>query len=143
MKPMFALIATGIILLLVMLYFGNSSFDGVYETSVYDNRLKFNQTIEDTKRFEKLISSVKISYDNTTNITTLDFKIDDNYTDQYKLNKVSLTTPVKNNNVDFYLDNGTNKYSVGGKLKSGLYKVIYNVDFDNKTFDVQKSVYVD
>ncbi len=31
MKPMAALITTGIVLLLIMLYFGNKSFEGTFE----------------------------------------------------------------------------------------------------------------
>ncbi len=37
MKPMIALITTGIVLLLIMLYFGNKSFEGTFETNIYQN----------------------------------------------------------------------------------------------------------
>ena len=143
MKPMFALIAVGIILLLIMLYYGKSSFDGVYTTGVYDNREKFNNTIDDIKLFEKNILEVKLSYDNTTNISSLTYKVNEEYEGKYTLNKISLTTPIKMNNLDFKMDNDTNKYSFIGKLNPGLYKVIYNIDYNNKNFEVQKSVYVD
>ena len=60
MKPMIALIATGIILLLIMLYFGNKSFEGTFETNVYQNSVKYNKTAPVIKELETMINNVKL-----------------------------------------------------------------------------------
>ena len=146
MKPMIALIATGIILLLIMLYFGNTSFEGTFETNVYQNSIKYNKTAPVIKELETMISHVKL--DAQSDFTKLTY--DTNFGEKYKnlkIAKIEITYPNKADvlNVTEINNNGESFEGVNQKLTSGLYLVVFHffIDNGNDTIKVIKSVYVE
>lgn len=142
MKPMIALIATGIVLLLVMLYFGNTSFEGTFETNVYQNSIKYNKTAPVIKELEKTITNIKLENIPNADITKLTFDSNFDQT-KYSISSIEITYPNKPgiipvNNIDNY--KGINQ-----KLNPGLYIVLFHfsVKERNDTVKVMKSVYVE
>ncbi len=146
MKPMIALIITGVILLLVMLYFGNKSFEGTFESNVYQNAPRYNKTAPIIKELEKQITNVELYYDNTSNTTTLKYNFNniDKYSDSV-INDVELTYSAKSGSVFMkpVEENGKLIYTYEGKLKQGLITIIFYVLADNITVKVLKSVYIE
>lgn len=146
MKPMIALIGTGIILLLVMLYFGKSSFDGTYEKNVYENSAKYNNTVKDIKEVEGYISNVKLVSDAEKNQVSASFKIDtENLNKKYKsytIDNVELMAPSKN--IQSMLEKvSDNQYVLKSNINKGLYNLVFYFSADDKNFKVQKSAYVE
>ena len=147
MKPMIALIATGVVLLLVMLYFGNKSFEGTFETNVYQNSTKYDKTAPIIKDMEKLITSVSIKNvgDTKTQINYND-NIQSKYADAVIAN-IEITQPHRNGSIMAVLNNdsGEEVYSIDQKLSAGLYTVIFYVSIaDSKNYlKILKSVYVE
>lgn len=147
MKPMIALIATGVVLLLVMLYFGNKSFEGTFETNVYQNSTKYDKTAPIIKDMEKLITSVSIKNvgDTKTQINYND-NIQSKYADAVIAN-IEITQPNRNGSIMAVLNNdsGEEVYSIDQKLSAGLYTVIFYVSIaDSKNYlKILKSVYVE
>ncbi len=147
MKPMIALIATGVVLLLVMLYFGNKSFEGTFETNVYQNSTKYDKTAPIIKDMEKLITSVSIKNvgDTKTQINYND-NIQSKYADAVITN-IEITQPNRNGSIMAVLNNdsGEEVYSIDQKLSAGLYTVIFYVSIaDSKNYlKILKSVYVE
>lgn len=142
MKPMIALIATGIVLLLIMLYFGNKSFEGTFETNVYQNSIKYNKTAPVIKELEKTISNVKLENIENADITKLTY--DSNYDkSQYSIASIDITYP---NKPDIIQVSDINDYKgINQKLTPGLYIVIFHflINDKNDTVKVMKSVYVE
>lgn len=146
MKPMIALIGTGIILLLVMLYFGKSSFDGTYEKNVYENSAKYNNTVKDIKEVEGYISNVKLVSDAEKNQVSASFKIDTENLNKkykrYKIDNVELMAPSKN--IQSMLEKvSDNQYVLKSNINKGLYNLVFYFSADDKNFKVQKSAYVE
>lgn len=145
MKPMIALIATGVILLLIMLYFGKTSFEGTFETNVYQNSPIYAKTAPYIKELESSINSVKLIYDNKTNSTSLLYSFDNNTNHTYEsavLKNVELTFPAKNNTLPLTLSNDV--YTYNGKLNNELITVVfYYLINDKYTVKVIKSTYAE
>lgn len=147
MKPMIALIATGVVLLLIMLYFGNTSFEGTFETNVYQNSTKYDKTAPIIKDMEKLITDVSLdNIGDTKTQINYNNNIQSKYADAVIAN-IEITQPNKNGSIIAVLnnDNGKEVYSVDQKLPAGLYTVIFYVSIaDNKNYlKILKSVYVE
>lgn len=142
MKPMFALIATGIVLLLIMLYFGNKSFEGTFETNVYQNSIKYNKTAPVIKELEKTITNVKLENIQNTDITKLTY--DSNY-DKSKYSIVSIDITYPNKPGIIHVSDIDNYQGIKQKLAPGLYIVVYHflINETNDTIKVMKSVYVE
>ena len=145
MKPMIALIATGVVLLLVMLYFGNKSFEGTFETNVYQNSTKYDKTAPIIKDMGKLMT--KVSLDNvgdTKTQITYNNDIQSKYADAV-ITGIEVTQPNKNGSIMAVLDNGNKVYSINQNLSAGLYTVIFYISIaDSKNYlKILKSVYVE
>lgn len=142
MKPMIALIATGIVLLLVMLYFGNKSFEGTFETNVYQNSIKYNKTAPVIKELEKKITNVKLENIPDADITKLTF--DSSYDNsKYSIVSIDITYP---NKPDIIPVTDIDSYKgIKQQLTSGLYIVVFHffISERNDTVKVMKSVYVE
>lgn len=142
MKPMIALIATGIVLLLIMLYFGNKSFEGTFETNVYQNSIKYNKTAPIIKELEKTITNVKLENMPDADITKLTF--DSSYDNsKYFIVSIDITYP---NKPDIIPVTDIDGYKgVKQQLTPGLYIVVFNflISERNDTVKVMKSVYVE
>lgn len=145
MKPMIALIATGVVLLLVMLYFGNKSFEGTFETNVYQNSTKYDKTAPIIKDMEKLITNVSLDNvgDTKTQITYSN-DIQSKYADAV-ITGIEVTQPNRNGSIMAALDNGNKVYSINQNLSAGLYTVIFYISIaDSKNYlKILKSVYVE
>lgn len=149
MKPMIALIATGVILLLIMLYFGNTSFEGTYETNVYQNSVKYDKTAPIIKELESMITDVSFEYDETVKRTKVNFNRDEikiKYPDSL-FYEVVITYPNKPDiiEVGLYKDEPSVSYEIEGRLPAGLYNVIFNIHLNSQigTLKVMKSVYAE
>ena len=142
MKPMIALIATGIVLLLVMLYFGNKSFEGTFETNVYQNSIKYNKTAPVIKELEKKITNVKLENIPDADIKKLTF--DSSYDNsKYSIVSIDITYP---NKPDIIPVTDIDSYKgIKQQLTSGLYIVVFHflISERNDTVKVMKSVYVE
>lgn len=142
MKPMIALIATGIVLLLVMLYFGNKSFEGTFETNVYQNSIKYNKTAPVIKELEKKITNVKLENIPDADITKLTYN--ENYDNsKYSIVSIDITYP---NKPDIIPVTDIDSYKgIKQQLTSGLYIVVFHflINERNDTVKVMKSVYVE
>lgn len=148
MKPMIALIATGVVLLLVMLYFGNKSFEGTFETNVYQNSTKYDKTAPIIKELESMITDVYFEYDETVKRTKVNFNRDEikaKYPDSL-FYEVYITYPNKPDiiEVGLYKDEPSVSYEIEGRLPTGLYNVIFNIHLKQiGTLKVMKSVYAE
>lgn len=145
MKPMIALIATGVVLLLVMLYFGNKSFEGTFETNVYQNSTKYDKTAPIIKDMEKLITNVSIdNVGDTKTQITYNNDIQSKYADAV-ITGIEVTQPNRNGSIMAALDNGNKVYSINQNLSAGLYTVIFYISIaDSKNYlKILKSVYVE
>lgn len=145
MKPMIALIATGVVLLLVMLYFGNKSFEGTFETNVYQNSTKYDKTAPIIKDMEKLITNVSLdNVGDTKTQITYNNDIQSKYADAV-ITGIEVTQPNKNGSIMAVLDNGNKVYSINQNLSAGLYTVIFYISIaDSKNYlKILKSVYVE
>lgn len=145
MKPMIALIATGVVLLLVMLYFGNKSFEGTFETNVYQNSTKYDKTAPIIKNMEKLITNVSLdNVGDTKTQITYNNDIQSKYADAV-ITGIEVTQPNKNGSIMAVLDNGNKVYSINQNLSAGLYTVIFFISIaDSKNYlKILKSVYVE
>lgn len=145
MKPMIALIATGVVLLLVMLYFGNKSFEGTFETNVYQNSTKYDKTAPIIKDMEKLITNVSLdNVGDTKTQITYNNDIQSKYADAV-ITGIEVTQPNKNGSIMAALDNGNKVYSINQNLSAGLYTVIFYISIaDSKNYlKILKSVYVE
>lgn len=147
MKPMIALIATGVVLLLVMLYFGNKSFEGTFETNVYQNSTKYDKTAPIIKDMEKLITNVSLdNVGDTKTQITYNNDIQSKYADAVIAN-IEITQPNRNGSIMAVLNNdsGEEVYSIDQKLSAGLYTVIFYISIaDSKNYlKILKSVYVE
>lgn len=142
MKPMIALIATGIVLLLVMLYFGNKSFEGTFETNVYQNSIKYNKTAPVIKELEKTLTNVRLENIPNADITKLTYN--ENYDKaKYSIVNIDITYP---NKPDIITVTNMDGYKgVNQKLSPGLYIVVFHflINERNYTVKVMKSVYVE
>ncbi len=142
MKPMIALIATGIVLLLVMLYFGNKSFEGTFETNVYQNSIKYNKTAPVIKELEKTLTNVRLENIPNADITKLTYN--ENYDKaKYSIVNIDITYP---NKPDIITVTDMDGYKgVNQKLSPGLYIVVFHflINERNDTVKVMKSVYVE
>ena len=142
MKPMIALIATGIVLLLVMLYFGNKSFEGTFETNVYQNSIKYNKTAPVIKELEKTLTNVRLENIPNADITKLTY--DENYDKaKYSIVSIDITYP---NKPDIIPVTDMDGYKgINQKLSPGLYIVVFHflINERNDTVKVMKSVYVE
>ena len=142
MKPMIALIATGIVLLLVMLYFGNKSFEGTFETNVYQNSIKYNKTAPVIKELEKTLTNVRLENIPNADITKLTYN--ENYDKaKYSIVNIDITYP---NKPDIITVTDMDGYKgVNQKLSHGLYIVVFHflINERNDTVKVMKSVYVE
>lgn len=145
MKPMIALIATGVVLLLVMLYFGNKSFEGTFETNVYQNSTKYDKTAPIIKDMEKLITNVSLdNVGDTKTQITYNNDIQSKYADAV-ITGIEVTQPNKNGSIMAVLDNGNKVYSINQNLSAGLYTVIFYISIANSKnyLKILKSVYVE
>ena len=145
MKPMIALIATGVVLLLVMLYFGNKSFEGTFETNVYQNSTKYDKTAPIIKDMEKLITNVSLdNVGDTKTQITYNNDIQSKYADAV-ITGIEVTQPNKNGSIMAVLDTGNQVYSINQNLSDGLYTVIFYISIaDSKNYlKILKSVYVE
>lgn len=142
MKPMIALIATGIVLLLVMLYFGNKSFEGTFETNVYQNSIKYNKTAPVIKELEKTLTNVRLENIPNADITKLTYN--ENYDKtKYSIVSIDITYP---NKPDIIPVTDMDGYKgINQKLTPGLYIVVFHflINERNDTVKVMKSVYVE
>lgn len=142
MKPMIALIATGIVLLLVMLYFGNKSFEGTFETNVYQNSIKYNKTAPVIKELEKTLTNVRLENIPNADITKLTYN--ENYDKaKYSIVNIDITYPNKPDIITVTYMDGYK--GVNQKLSPGLYIVVFHflINERNDTVKVMKSVYVE
>lgn len=145
MKPMIALIATGVVLLLVMLYFGNKSFEGTFETNVYQNSTKYDKTAPIIKDMEKLITNVSLdNVGDTKTQITYNNNIQSKYADAV-ITSIEVTQPNRNGSIMAVLDNSNKVYSINQNLSAGLYTVIFYISIaDSKNYlKILKSVYVE
>lgn len=142
MKPMIALIATGIVLLLVMLYFGNKSFEGTFETNVYQNSIKYNKTAPVIKELEKTLTNVRLENIPNADVTKLTYN--DNFDKaKYSIVSIDITYP---NKPDIIPVTDMDGYKgINQKLTPGLYIVVFHflINERNDTVKVMKSVYVE
>ncbi len=141
MKPMAALITTGIVLLLIMLYFGNKSFEGTFETNIYQNSIKYNKTAPVIKELEKTITNVRLENIPNADITKLTYNY--NYDQsKYSIVSIDITYPNKPDIIPVIdIDNN----GIKQKLAPGLYIVVFHflINENNNTVKVMKSVYVE
>ena len=142
MKPMAALITTGIVLLLIMLYFGNKSFEGTFETNIYQNSIKYNKTAPVIKELEKTITNVRLENIPNADITKLTYNY--NY-DQSKYSIVSIDITYPNKPDIIPVSDIDNYNGIKQKLAPGLYIVVFHflINENNNTVKVMKSVYVE
>lgn len=145
MKPMIVLIATGILLLLIMLYFGNTSFEGTFETNVYQNSIKYNKTSGYIIELGKNITDVALQYDSNENITMLNYNFNNDNNSIYKsaeITSIELTYPNKEDVIPFIYNEKDSKYVLNNKLNSSFYTIIFYINV-NKQYDVKvlKTVY--
>ncbi len=142
MKPMAALITTGIVLLLIMLYFGNKSFEGTFETSIYQNSIKYNKTAPVIKELKKTITNVRLENIPNADITKLTYNY--NY-DQSKYSIVSIDITYPNKPDIIPVIDIDNYNGIKQKLAPGLYIVVFHflINENNNTVKVMKSVYVE
>lgn len=145
MKPMIALIVTGIVLLLIMLYFGTSSFEGTFETNVYQNSIKYNKTSKYIIELGKDITNVTLKYDIANNVTMLSYnfsKGDDSTYTTAEIKAIELTYPNKADITPFVFDEQHNCYVLNNKLNSSFYTIIFHITLNNQ-YDVKvlKTVY--
>ena len=142
MKPMAALITTGIVLLLIMLYFGNKSFEGTFETNIYQNSIKYNKTAPVIKELEKTITNVRLENIPNADITKLTYNY--NY-DQSKYSIVSIDITYPNKPDSIPVIDIDNYNGIKQKLAPGLYIVVFHflINENNNTVKVMKSVYVE
>ncbi|WP_242347593.1 hypothetical protein [Mucispirillum schaedleri] len=142
MKPMAALITTGIVLLLIMLYFGNKSFEGTFETNIYQNSIKYNKTAPVIKELEKTITNVRL--ENIPNADITKFTYNYNY-DQSKYSIVSIDITYPNKPDIIPVIDIDNYNGIKQKLAPGLYIVVFHflINENNNTVKVMKSVYVE
>ena len=142
MKPMAALITTGIVLLLIMLYFGNKSFEGTFETNIYQNSIKYNKTAPVIKELEKTITNVRLENIPNADITKLTYNY--NY-DQSKYSIVSIDITYPNKSDIIPVIDIDNYNGIKQKLAPGLYIVVFHflINENNNTVKVMKSVYVE
>lgn len=146
MKPMIALVATGVVLLLVMLYFGKSSFDGTYESNVYENSEKYNNTARDIKEVEGYIKNIRLVSDAGKNQVTASFNLDTDSLNKkyksYKIDHIELMSPSKN--IQSIMEKvSDNQYVLKNNINKGLYNLVFYFSADDKDFKVQKSAYVE
>ncbi len=142
MKPMAALITTGIVLLLIMLYFGNKSFEGTFETNIYQNSIKYNKTAPVIKELKKTITNVRLENIPNADITKLTYNY--NY-DQSKYSIVSIDITYPNKPDIIPVIDIDNYNGIKQKLAPGLYIVVFHflINENNNTVKVMKSVYVE
>lgn len=142
MKPMATLITTGIVLLLIMLYFGNKSFEGTFETNIYQNSIKYNKTAPVIKELEKTITNVRLENIPNADITKLTYNY--NY-DQSKYSIVSIDITYPNKPDIIPVIDIDNYNGIKQKLAPGLYIVVFHflINENNNTVKVMKSVYVE
>ncbi len=142
MKPMAALITTGIVLLLIMLYFGSKSFEGTFETNIYQNSIKYNKTAPVIKELEKTIANVRLENIQNADITKLTYNY--NY-DQSKYSIVSIDITYPNKPDIISVIDIDNYNGIKQKLAPGLYIVVFHflINERNDTVKVMKSVYVE
>ena len=142
MKPMAALITTGIVLLLIMLYFGNKSFEGTFETNIYQNSIKYKKTAPVIKELEKTITNVRLENIPNADITKLTYNY--NY-DQSKYSIVSIDITYPNKPDIIPVIDIDNYNGIKQKLAPGLYIVVFHflINENNNTVKVMKSVYVE
>ncbi len=142
MKPMAALITTGIVLLLIMLYFGNKSFEGTFETNIYQNSIKYNKTAPVIKELEKTITNVRLENIPNADITKLTYNY--NY-DQSKYSIVSIDITYPNKPDIIPVIDIDNYNGIKQKLAPELYIVVFHflINENNNTVKVMKSVYVE
>ncbi len=145
MKPMIVLIATGIMLLLIMLYFGNTSFEGTFETNIYQNSIKYNKTSGYIIELGKNITDVVLQYDSDENITILNYNFNNDNNSIYKsaeITSIELTYPNKEDVIPFIYNEKDSKYVLNNKLNSSFYTIIFYINV-NKQYDVKvlKTVY--
>ena len=142
MKPMAALITTGIVLLLIMLYFGSKSFEGTFETNIYQNSIKYNKTAPVIKELEKTIANVRLENIQNADITKLTYNY--NY-DQSKYSIVSIDITYPNKPDIISVIDIDNYNGIKQKRAPGLYIVVFHflINERNDTVKVMKSVYVE
>ncbi len=145
MKPMMVLIATGVILLLIMVYFGNKSFEGTFESNVYLNSVKYNKTADYIIELGNDIKNVELKYDSEKDITVLQYNFSINENSTYSdviFNMVELTYPSKEKTIPFIYDEELDKYILINKLSSSFYTIIFYINI-NQQYDVKvlKTVY--
>ncbi len=142
MKPMIALITTGIVLFLIMLYFGNKSFEGTFETNIYQNSIKYNKTAPIIKELEKTITNVRLENIPNADVTALTF--DSSYDNsKYSIASIDVTYPNKPEIMQV-TDIDSHK-GIKQRLAPGLYIVVFHflINERNDTVKVMKSVYIE
>lgn len=140
MKPMFALISVGVVLLLVMFYFGKTSFEGTFENNVYSQANKYNETAKDILKVEKLIKNVQLSGNGTKTVLTFNMNTDDMPYQSLSVVKIDAVVPSKNGSVKMQ-QKDDNVYFIDKTLDKGFYTLIFHVNADDKILKVNKTTY--
>ncbi len=125
-----------------MLYFGNKSFEGTFETNIYQNSIKYNKTAPVIKELKKTITNVRLENIPNADITKLTYNY--NY-DQSKYSIVSIDITYPNKPDIIPVIDIDNYNGIKQKLAPGLYIVVFHflINENNNTVKVMKSVYVE
>ncbi len=128
--------------IIIMLYFGNKSFEGTFETNIYQNSIKYNKTAPVIKELEKTITNVRLENIPNADITKLTYNY--NY-DQSKYSIVSIDITYPNKPDIIPVIDIDNYNGIKQKLAPGLYIVVFHflINENNNTVKVMKSVYVE
>lgn len=137
MKPMFALIAVGVLLFFVMFYFGKSSFEGVAETNIYAASKDYVITAPETIKFGKAIKNVQIDANNSLNFT-----IDGENLEDYEITSIEIENISAKGSLTLKKES-ENSYSLPQKLAPKSYLAIFHIASAGKNFKVQKTIIVD
>ncbi len=147
MKQIIILIIVGVVLALIMVYYGVTSFEGTYEDNVYQNSLKYNKTAPIIKELEEMIKNVKLENLSDNDFAKLTYTTD--FSEKYQslqVAKIEVSSPGKEKSIEVitYENSGDTYEGVNQKLSSGLYVVtFYFPTSDNDFIKVLKSAYVE
>lgn len=142
MKPMFLLIAVGVISLGITYYIGNKYFDGVVDERTYEASLAYDENTKNIKEMEKAFSNINLT--KTENLVTVSFNYNPENTlfSDAKIEGVKLVRPV-GVSTEFILNNVDDKYVIDKDIPKGFYHLKILCIKDDTSIIITKNLYVD
>ncbi len=142
MKPMFLLIAVGVISLGITYYIGNKHFDGVVDERTYEASLAYDENAKNTKEMEKAFSNIKLTKNGNLVTVSFDYKPENTLFTNAKIEGVKLVRPVGVSK-ELLLNKNGDKYTIESDIQRGFYHLkILCVD-ENNSIIITKNIYVD